>query len=106
MSYEIFEEQEKYDRLKNTFEKKYPEYHDLKYAKNVVKVSTLQKELRKNNALLEYYIFKDKLYVFTVRKSNFYLRKIKLKYPVNDLVKSLRNSLLNLDYKGYLKDLV
>ncbi len=100
----IFEIQDKYDKLKDTFEKEYPEYHELKYAKNVVKVSTLQKELKKDNALLEYYIFKDKLFVFTVRKNNFYLTQKKLKYPVNDLVKLFRYSLLNLDFEGYLKE--
>ncbi len=100
---EIFEEQEKYDRLKKTFEQKYPKYHDLKYAKNVVKISALQKNLNKNNAILEYYIVKNKLYVFTITQDHFYLDRIKLKYPVNDLVKSFRSSLLNLNYKEYLK---
>ena len=100
----IFEIQEKYDLLKRTFEKEYPEYHELKYSKNIVKVSTLQNELKKDQALLEYYIFKNELYVFTIRKNNFYLTKIKLKHPINDLVKSFRSSLSNLNFKVYLKD--
>ncbi len=99
----IFEVQERYDRLKKIFEKKYPKYHDLKYKKNVVKVSNLQKVIKKNDAILEYYIFKNKLYVFTITENNFYIDRIMSKYPINDLVKSFRSSLLNLDFKGYLE---
>ena len=99
----IFIVQEKYDKLKNTFEKEYPKYHELKYTTAIVKVSTLQDKLKINDALLEYYIFKDNLFAFTIRKNNFYLTKSKLKFPIKDEVLLLRNSLSNLDYEGYLK---
>ncbi len=98
----FFEIEEKYDKLKRTFENEYPEYHELKYAKPIVKVSRLQSLLGTNDALIEYCIVKNNLYIFTITKSLFRLDKIELDRSLNDMVISLRRSLLNLEFSEYL----
>ncbi|MCG6914305.1 CHAT domain-containing protein [bacterium BMS3Abin03] len=98
----FFEVEEKYDKLKRTFENGYPEYHELKYAKPIVKVSRLQSLLGTNDALIEYCIVKNNLYIFTITRNLFRIDKIELDRSLNDMVISLRRSLLNLEFSEYL----
>ncbi|MEJ2506613.1 MAG: CHAT domain-containing protein [Ignavibacteriaceae bacterium] len=74
----------------------------MKYAKPIVKVSRLQSLPGTNDALIEYCIVKNNLYIFTITKNLFRIDKIELDRSLNDMVISLRRSLLNLEFSEYL----
>lgn len=98
---EIFDLKERYDNLKNLFETNYPEYHELKYNKPIVKISKLQSILGSKDALLEYYIIENSLFIFIIKYNRFYLIKTKLNGQLSKKISSLRRSLSNLEFSKY-----
>ena len=64
---QIFELEQDLDRLTTSFEKNYPRYYELKYRNEPVELKIIQSELSKsNNALLEYFVGEEAIYLFIV----------------------------------------
>ncbi|MEM1322086.1 MAG: CHAT domain-containing tetratricopeptide repeat protein [Bacteroidota bacterium] len=64
---QLFTLQEDYDRLSRTLEQNYPRYHQLKYQNAPVSVAQVQDQvLQPEQALLEYFIGDDEIYLFVL----------------------------------------
>ena len=93
----IFELQEEYNQVIQSFEEKFLPYYRLKYDLNLVGVDNVQQELLADNqALFDYFLGDSTLFIFCITKDNYTI----LKYPVpiseiQQKVQNLRNTLIN-----------
>lgn len=62
----LFSYQNSYRTFISTLESKYPEYYKLKYDQSIATVSSVQKHLAQNAAMLSYFIGDDELYIFII----------------------------------------
>lgn len=74
----IFETQQKYDRLKAKLEKEFPTYYDLKYNTDTHDIKTLQNLLAdKSTAVVEFFVGDSSIYIFSITKNSARLEKRK-----------------------------
>ena len=93
---QIFDLNQKLDRLSSDFEKDYPRYFDLKYQNEPIVLKTIQQELAKsNNALLEYFVGAEAIYLFVVTANIFEVQTIDDPPLVYDAIRQLRPILNN-----------
>lgn len=65
-------------RLIRELEKKYPAYHQLKYASPRLSFLTLQKGLKPEQSLLAYFLAEKYLYVFALDQQQFHFKRLRL----------------------------
>lgn len=98
----IFDLKKQYYSLLENFEKNYPKYYSLKYRLEPISPDSIQKKLLKNNeVIIEYFLGKDKLYIFTISNKEFTLKSVKLPDSVADIVDNFRKGLSNSEYGKY-----
>lgn len=82
------QKEREYDSLTRFIELKYPEYLRIKRAENNISLKDVQKHLRQNQALLEYYTYSSKaFYTFYVDKDNIKFLMTPLKKDISDKIK-------------------
>ncbi len=91
---EYFDYHQAYQKLIQQFEKKYPEYHRLKYDIQTVDVETLQRNLSSNQLLIEYFIGEKHLYIFGITQNGFEVLQQEKPSNFNQLIKAF-NKVLN-----------
>lgn len=64
----IFKYNLQLDKLKHTFEEKYPKYAALKYTSKISTLAAIQEQLSPNTCLIEYFEGTTNLYVFSITK--------------------------------------
>ncbi len=100
---DLFALNRKYEELMNLFERNYTDYFNLKYDNSIVSVREIQNDLLNDNeALIEYVVGDNSLFIFLMVKEKFVLKNIPLKHPLDDLVKKFRIALSNLDFDEYI----
>ena len=75
---ELAELESQKQRLIWNLEKKYPAYHQLKYASPRLNLSALQKGLKKNQSVLAYFLAKKYVYIFVLDRKHLYLKRLRL----------------------------
>ena len=66
-----FKAKQKLQELINTFENKYPQYHQLKYQLDVVTPKTIAKSLlAKGQSLVEYFVGEKSIYIFLIEQGD------------------------------------
>jgi len=65
------------EAIVDTLESQYPEYFEIKYNVEDLKVKDIQSLIDKETAFIEYFIGKDSSYVFTITKNNIYVSPLK-----------------------------
>jgi CHAT domain-containing protein len=70
-----FETMRSYDSLLNHIELDYPDYFDLRYDPDVISLDKVQKQLLKDEVLLEYVLSDSVCYIFAISKDDFIFKK-------------------------------
>ncbi len=100
----VFDTYQQYAALTNDFEKKYPNYHTLKFQTKTVSLAEIQKRILDNKtALLEYVVGDSSVTIFVVTKKKTTAKSIQLHALSVELVRQLRRSLQNLEVGSYLE---
>ena len=99
----LFTLQNEYLKLKDTFEKNYPKYHELKYKRSNVTIADARKALDDNEILLEYFTGTHSLYIFLVSNGNFELEQIPIDSSFSGLCQEYLSSIKKLDKPGYIE---
>ncbi len=64
-----FELKREYENLVEQLESDYPKYHELKYKNELPTVADIQNKLKEGEALLEYFVGEDNIFVFVFTKA-------------------------------------
>lgn len=84
-----------------TLEENNPDYFELKYQTDVVSVPVLQNEwLAKDQALVEYFVGADRLFVFVITKNRYEVLSLLLDFPLDDWVLRLRRDMEAFQLQG------
>jgi CHAT domain-containing protein/Tfp pilus assembly protein PilF len=67
----VFELEGRYDSLVKVLENDYPDYYQLKYKEPDVSVETIQKQLEKGRAVVEYTLTDSIVYIFVITRNKF-----------------------------------
>ncbi|MCD6112881.1 MAG: tetratricopeptide repeat protein, partial [Bacteroidales bacterium] len=97
----LFNMNNKYDSIIKTIEKEYPEYYHLKYDYSTVSIKSLQKKLKKEEALIEYTVSDSLLFTFIITKNTINYFTDNVDSTLNCNIKILRNELIGKNYANY-----
>lgn len=98
----IFDLKKEYYSLIENFEKNYPRYYSLKYQLKPVSAESIQKKILKDNdVIVEYFLGKERLFIFIISRKQCDLKSLEVKDPLTDLVNGFRNGLRSNDYIEY-----
>jgi len=80
--------------LLQTIETQYPDYYRLKYDRNTVTPKAIQQQLlQTGQALIEYFVSDNAIFVFVVTSSDFRCLRLERNFPLDAWVTALRHSL-------------
>jgi CHAT domain-containing protein len=65
----VFKQKENYNKFRQTLEKQYPKYFNLKYNNNVPPFVQIQNKLKNNEVLIEYFMGDSTIYAFGIFKN-------------------------------------
>jgi CHAT domain-containing protein/tetratricopeptide (TPR) repeat protein len=91
----------RYDSLHNVLEKQYPQYFELKYNPQSITVDKLQRQLKKNTAVIEYFIGDSALFITVVTPQNYFVYRQQPEPRLNEMVRSLRNDMILQDRRQF-----
>ncbi len=98
---QILDLKNEYARLVTTFEMKYPAYYELKYAVTTVSVDEIREDvLQPNQAMLEYFVGDDMIFVFVITKDLFQVFNIDKDFALEDSVRAMRKSIFEWRPRG------
>jgi len=83
--------------LYETFKNDYPNYHQLKYQHEVASVKDIQALLKPDQTLLEYFVGDKNIFIYTIAKNDFKVKKVAKDFPLEEWVTQLRNSIYEFD---------
>ncbi len=94
-----------YESFIEKLEQQFPSYYNLKYNQNIVSVSSLQKSLPANSAMVTYFISESRntLVVFYISQKKFTFENISLKGNISRTITGFRNCLRYRLDKEYQK---
>ncbi len=89
---QIFAVEKKINELRETLEREYSEYYDLKYKQESLKFRDLQRKIKRNEVLISYSVnspgtnINGELYIFSITKNDFrFIRKKFTAQEMNDI---------------------
>jgi len=98
----LFSAERNYETLISQLKANYPNYYHLKFESDIPSVAELQRRLQTDGStLIDYFYDEHVLYIFTVAKQNFELRKVMLDSPLDDNISGLRKCLIDRDSQKY-----
>jgi len=86
----IFDEKQRLNQLKQTFQSDYPKYYNLKYDNAVISKKEIQASLSAQQSILEYFVGDSSIYIFTINQDDFHIEKIAKDFPLKDWVADFR----------------
>lgn len=89
---ELFALENEYEVLMKYIEENFPKYYQLKYDFSTPSLRKIQKELNEQEQIIEYFIGKENLVIFSITKEKVATQK----YPLNEGLKKSINILLEL----------
>jgi CHAT domain-containing protein/tetratricopeptide (TPR) repeat protein len=91
------------NELQEEIKQKYPKYYNAQFDRSSVDISSIQRKLSKETALISYFVGEKQSYVFLITRDSSILQPIPLsRKRFNDQLKKLRQSLS--DYKYIIKE--
>ena len=93
----IFDLKKEINNLYDIYIKDYPNYHNIKYNNNVIDIAAIQKKLSPNHTLVEYLLGNDNIYMFTISKKSYKVKRIKAPKNLSLWVTQLRSSIYVYD---------
>ncbi|WP_143473651.1 CHAT domain-containing protein [Flavilitoribacter nigricans] len=104
---QLYDLRQKYELLKQRFERDFPDYFQLKYNFAIATVEDVQKELlASDQALLEYFVGDSSIFIFVIREDGFQMVEVKKNFPLTDWVNQLTRNISvpeNFAYENYLE---
>ena len=104
---QLFDLNQRKNKLYELFKKEFPRYHNLKYNNEVIDIALIQKKLNTDQLLIEYFLGTDDLFIFTITKNHYDVKQIKIPENFQLSISQLRNSIYKYDdeeqAKTYLK---
>ena len=91
----------KHDDIIAKLEKKYPDYYRYKYSRNEVDIQKVQEKLKKNEAIIEYFLTDKQLYTFVISKNDLNIISDNLPEKFFDQIFHIRKGLINFSEKNY-----
>jgi CHAT domain-containing protein len=85
---------QRHKALLNKIEKEYPKYYEATKRLKYISLPALQKNLRPNQALLEYFITDDNIYLFAIRPDSFKVVTVPNDFSLKDRVTEMRAGIL------------
>ena len=79
-----FDDKFSYDSLVQLLEDKYPEYHKLKYTREVSSIGEVQNQLTDNTAVIEYMLADTLLYIFKITAADLDMERVELSPTFQD----------------------
>ncbi len=89
----IFDEQQALDSLIRFFERDYPTYYQLKYEETNLSLPQIQQSLRPQQALLQYFVGEETLFVFVIQSDHFSVSRFPLDFPLAKWVSDWRQAI-------------
>ena len=90
----LFKLNQKLDEYIASLEEKYPDYHELKYQKDVSNAFDIQHHLLDSEtALIEYFWGKEHLFLFTIQKNDISLKKLLIPDKLEENILAFRGNL-------------
>lgn len=80
--------------LKEQLEREYPDYYHLKYDNQSISIADIQKQLQADEALVEYFVGDERLFVFLVTPSSVYWQALDGPSAWSEKLLQLRNELM------------
>lgn len=95
VSEELFSEKRMYEFFIRSLEKNYPEYYNLKYNIQSIKVEELQKKLKPTDCILEYFVSEstNTIRVFRITNKDYKVHSIPLTDTYEKYIAGMRNSI-------------
>lgn len=85
-------------------EKTYPKYHNLKYRQQTISTRHVQQQLlSEGQAMIEYFMGKQHLYVFTLTKDQISLKELDIPDSFEQTIHSYRQSIIQKNYDTYVQ---
>lgn len=97
----LFEKKHKFDDLTRYLENNFHEYYVLKHQNNLLPLSKIQKELKHNDLLVEYFLTKDELYTILLGKNGSNIIKQNIGQLFYDNLDNLLASLSNNNFSNH-----
>lgn len=89
----LFSFNQEYQKLKEEFKEKYPNYYNFKYNRNVISIKEIQKKLQPKTALIDYNLNEKTIEIFLITKTKFIAKQVRVDTNIDSLVYSFRNSI-------------
>ncbi len=98
----VFSLNEGYNKLLDHFEASYPDYYELKYQQTTTSIADVRHWLLdEDEALIEYFVGEDSLYVFALTDDDLQLAHASIDSTLGNQVESFRESILTNDKNGF-----
>lgn len=89
----------KIDQFKIKLQEQYPAYYEYKYVSKKFSISDLQKQLDSSELLIEYFIGKEHVYIYSIDHKNVYYNTLPItQQMIKNQVKKFRKVLSNYQY--------
>lgn len=98
----LFNLKTQYDKLISNFEKKFPNYYNLKYQNQDLSVDEVQNSLKENTALVDYSIDDSLLYIFLITRKDFWVYPVKLPDDFSGLIRNFYSSVVKAEKSDYI----
>ncbi len=89
----IFEQKMEHQNFVTSLEKKYPDYFYKKFSTKTASVEEVQQNLDSNQTLLEFYCGDSTIFVFILSSSRYFIKEIKLDFPLKVWIKNLNDGI-------------
>ncbi|QKX06991.1 CHAT domain-containing protein [Aquimarina sp. TRL1] len=89
------------DSLTTVIEKKYPQYHQLKYNTTTSSIEEIQQRLDSRTTLLEYFTNDSILYAFTINKKQVYAQQLNIS-SLKEQIAQLQHAISNKEHTTYI----
>ena len=89
----LFDLKNKREHLQKRFKEEFPNYYNLKYNHSTTKVETLQKGLKDEEALVQFFVGDSSIFSFVITKNDYKVTQIKKDFPLKEWVNNLRSGI-------------
>ena len=109
---QLFDLEQEYQNLIDTFEKEFPKYYQLKYSTQLATVEDVQKKLaHSSTALIEYFFGEKNIYIFSITANTISVKQSEKEKKLLDSIFKVRNFLnqapqnqdVALGFKSYVQ---
>lgn len=97
----VFEVSRRSDSIELIFEREYPDYFALKYKKSVKTVRDVQRSLKPESAVIEYFEGDSSIFIFTITRNTFEVFTRQRDTVYQELLDHFRNCFMQTEVGGY-----